>query len=87
MTDTTTDRPTSTTAATLGGVAVVIAIGAVVRVLDQGVPAWTKGTGFGDVAAVIEYPVYAIVLGLLGNVVLTQLGVRDRLAGGFRTEF
>ena len=30
---------------------------------------------------------YAIALGLLGNVVLTQLGLRERLAGGFRTEF
>ena len=39
------------------------------------------------IAAAIEYPVYAIVLGLLGNVVLTRLGLRDRLAGGFRTEF
>ena len=45
--------------------------------------AWT----IGGIAAVIEYPVYAIVLGLIGNVVLTQLGVRERLAGGFRTEF
>ncbi|GAA4585925.1 hypothetical protein GCM10023194_30220 [Planotetraspora phitsanulokensis] len=30
---------------------------------------------------------YAIVLGLLGNAVLTATGLRDRLAGGFRTEF
>ena len=86
VTETATQETSSRTAWTIGGVAVVIAIGALVRLLDQGVPAWTKGTGFGGIAAVIEYPVYAIVLGLIGNVVLTQLGVRDRLAGGFRTE-
>ncbi|MFI6992740.1 hypothetical protein [Nonomuraea wenchangensis] len=30
---------------------------------------------------------YAIVLGLLGNAVLTAAGLRERLSGGFRTEF
>ena len=39
------------------------------------------------IAAAIEFPVYAILLGLLGNLALTRLGLRDRLAGGFRTEF
>ncbi|WP_281690489.1 YeiH family protein [Pseudonocardia thermophila] len=88
MTEAPTTRTTaSSTSWAIGGVAVVIAIGALVRLLEQGLPAWTEGTAFGDVAAAIEYPVYAIVLGLIGNVVLTQLGVRDRLAGGFRTEF
>jgi uncharacterized membrane protein YadS len=71
----------------ISGVAVVVVLGAVARFLDQEIPAATKGTALGAVGAVIEYPVYAILLGLLGNVVLTQLGVRDRLAGGFRTEF
>jgi len=71
----------------LGGVAVVVALAAVTRFLEQTVPAATKGTAIGGVAAAVEYPVYAILLGLLGNAVLTQLGVRDRLAGGFRTEF
>ncbi|MGE0296751.1 MAG: YeiH family protein [Pseudonocardia sp.] len=71
----------------LGGVAVVVALAAVTRFLEGWVPAATKGTGFGSIAKAIEYPVYAIILGLLGNVVLTQLGLRDRLAGGFRTEF
>lgn len=42
---------------------------------------------FGDFAGAIEYPVYAIVLGLLGNAVLSATGLRERLAGGFRTEF
>jgi uncharacterized integral membrane protein (TIGR00698 family) len=71
----------------LAGVAVVLVLGAITRLLEQTVPAATKGTAFGSFAAAIEYPVYAIVLGLLGNVALTRLGLRDRLAGGFRTEF
>jgi hypothetical protein len=67
---------------------VLLAVAAAARVRRVlSLTPWTKGTGFGGIAAVIEYPVYAIVLGLIGNVVLTQLGVRDRLAGGFRTEF
>ncbi|TDV56146.1 hypothetical protein CLV71_102212 [Actinophytocola oryzae] len=32
-------------------------------------------------------PVYAIVLDLLGNIVLSSTGLRERLSGGFRTEF
>jgi len=71
----------------LAGVVVVLVLGGLVRVLDQTVPAATKGTAFGGIAAAIEYPVYAIAIGLLGNVALTRLGLRDRLAGGFRTEF
>ena len=71
----------------LAGVAVVVALAALVRLLEQTVPAAAKGTAFAGVAAAIEFPVYAIMLGLLGNVVLTRLGLRDRLAGGFRTEF
>ncbi|MBW0118644.1 YeiH family protein [Pseudonocardia abyssalis] len=71
----------------IGGVAVVLLLGGIVRYLEQNVPDLTEGTAFGEVAGAVEYPVYAIVFGLLGNVVLTQLGVRERLSGGFRTEF
>jgi Predicted membrane protein len=71
----------------LAGVLVVLVLAAITRVLDRNVPEWTDGTAFGDIAAAIEYPVYAIALGLLGNAVLTATGLRDRLAGGFRTEF
>ena len=35
----------------------------------------------------IEFPVYAIALGLLGNFVLSKLALRDALSQGFRTEF
>jgi uncharacterized integral membrane protein (TIGR00698 family) len=71
----------------VGGVAVVVALGALTRYLEQNIPVFAKGTWLGDIAKSIEYPVYAILLGLLGNVVLTGLGFRDRLAAGFRTEF
>ena len=71
----------------LAGVAVVVALAALSRFLEQTVPVAAKGTAFAGVAAAIEFPVYAILLGLLGNVVLTRFGLRDRLAGGFRTEF
>lgn len=71
----------------LAGVAVVLVLGALVRLLEQTVPAATAGTAVAGLAAAIEYPVYAILLGLLGNAVLTRLGLRERLAGGFRTEF
>ena len=71
----------------LAGVAVVVALAALTRFLEQTVPAAAKGTAFAGIAAAVEFPVYAILLGLLGNLVLTRLGLRDRLAGGFRTEF
>ena len=32
-------------------------------------------------------PVYAIALGLIGNLVLSKLALRDALSKGFRTEF
>ena len=70
-----------------GGLAVVLALGAGTHLLSEGVPAWTKGTAFGSIAKSIEFPIYAILLGLLGNVVLTSTGLRDRLLPGFRTEF
>jgi len=71
----------------LAGVAVVVALAALTRFLEQTVPAAAKGTAFAGIAAAVEFPVYAILLGLLGNLVLTRLGLRDRLASGFRTEF
>lgn len=77
----------SATGWAVGGTAVVLVLGALVRRLEQNVPDLTEGTAFGEVAGAVEYPVYAIVLGLLGNVVLTRLGLRDRLERGFRTEF
>ncbi|MEU7531198.1 putative sulfate exporter family transporter [Saccharothrix sp. NPDC042600] len=69
------------------GVLVVLALSWVARYLSAEVPKATKGTALAGVGASIEFPIYAILLGLLGNAVLSATGLRDRLAGGFRTEF
>ncbi len=66
---------------------VVLALGAATRFLEQQVPQWADGTPFEQVAKSIEFPVYAIALGLLGNFVLSKLALRDALSPGFRTEF
>ncbi|WP_280467883.1 YeiH family protein [Nocardia cyriacigeorgica] len=76
-----------TPAAVAGGVAVVLLLGALARYFETHVPDWTADTPLRRVAKTIEYPVYAIALGLLGNVALTKLGLRERLSVGFRTEF
>lgn len=70
-----------------GGLLVVLALGILTHYLTESVPVWIKGTGFGAVAKTIEFPLYAIALGLAGNFVLNALGLRDRLTPGFRTEF
>ena len=66
---------------------VVVALGALARFLEQEVPLWAAGTPFAKVAKSIEFPIYAIALGLIGNAVLTRLALRDALSKGFRTEF
>jgi hypothetical protein len=45
------------------------------------------GTPFATVAKSIEFPVYAVALGLIDNVVLSWLALRDVLSKGFCTEF
>ena len=69
------------------GVVVVLLLGALAWALAENVPGWTEGTALEEIGAAVEYPVYAIAIGLLGNLLLSVLGVRDRLAAGFRTEF
>ena len=71
----------------VAGVLVVVLLGAATRFLEQQVPQWTDGTPFERVAKSIEFPVYAIALGLIGNFVLSRLALRDALSRGFRTEF
>jgi hypothetical protein len=66
---------------------VVIALGAATRLRETQVPQWADGTPFGRVAKSVEYPVYAIALGLIGNVILSRLALRDALSKGFRSEF
>ncbi|MGW0502325.1 YeiH family protein [Micromonospora sp. NPDC003241] len=69
------------------GLLVVLVLAVLTRYLEQNVPTWAEGTAVEDVAGAIEYPVYAILLGLLGNVAVTLTGLRDRIAAAFRTEF
>ncbi|MEV8373346.1 putative sulfate exporter family transporter [Kribbella sp. NPDC056861] len=71
----------------VAGVLTVLVLGSLTRYFEKHVPAWTKGTGLAEIGAAIEYPVYAIVIGLLANAILSATGLRDRLASGFRTEF
>ncbi len=73
--------------AVAAGVLVVLALGAATRYLENAVPQWAAGTPFARIAKSIEFPVYAIALGLIGNVILTRLALRDTLSAGFRTEF
>lgn len=71
----------------VAGVLVVIALGAATRFLETEVPYWAAGTPLAKVAKSVEFPVYAIALGLIGNAVLAKLALRDALSEGFRTEF
>lgn len=71
----------------LAGLVVVVATGVGARLLTENVPTWLEDTALADAGAAIEYPVYAIALGLLVNAALSAAGVRDRIASGFRTEF
>jgi len=82
-----TEGRTTTGLDVAGGVLAVLVLGAATRFLEQSVPAATEGGPFEQLGAAIEYPVYAIALGLVGNAVLTATGLRERLSGGFRTEF
>lgn len=68
------------------GLVVVLALAAVVNLLTDVVPAVTEGTGVGRIAKSVEFPVYAIALGFLGNAVLSLTGVRARMTAAFRTE-
>ncbi|UAK30465.1 YeiH family protein [Nocardia asteroides] len=78
-------RPTA--GAVVAGIAAVVVLGALTRYFDTHVPRWAVDTPFQRIAKSIEYPVYAIAIGLIGNVVLSRLALRDRLSAGFRTEF
>ncbi len=68
----------------LASAAIVLGLGGLVRFIDLNLAGW-----FPDVAWLpsIEFPVYAIVIGLLGGAILGALGVRERLSAAFRTEF
>ncbi|AOS64427.1 YeiH family protein [Actinoalloteichus hymeniacidonis] len=86
-TDESTPDPTPTIAWTAAGLIVVVLLAILVRILEQQVPAAVEGTAAEEFLGAVEYPVYAILLGLLANLVLSRAGIRDRLSGAFRTEF
>jgi uncharacterized membrane protein YadS len=64
------------------GLALVIGLAWVTRYLEKNVPKWFD---WGWLQS-IEYPVYAIALGLLGSGVIGLLGIREKVAPAFRTE-
>lgn len=72
---------------TAAGVVVLLGLAAVVHWLTVWVPQVSAGTGFGQVAKSIEFPVYAILIGFGANALLSALGVRKQLSAAFRTEF
>ncbi|MBF6241023.1 putative sulfate exporter family transporter [Nocardia otitidiscaviarum] len=85
--DTAEARQDTTIALAAAGVAVVLLLGSLTRFLELHVPTWAEDTPLRRVAKSIEFPIYAIVLGLLGNLALWKLDLRERLSAGFRTEF
>jgi uncharacterized integral membrane protein (TIGR00698 family) len=66
------------------GIVLVLALGGLVRFLEANVPKWLP-----DVAWIksVEFPVYAILVGLVAGAALGALGVRRQLSVAFRTEF
>jgi uncharacterized integral membrane protein (TIGR00698 family) len=69
---------------TAASVVLLLALGGLVRYLDSNVATWfPKATWLRSV----EFPVYAIAVGLIGGAVLAVLGLRERLGVAFRTEF
>jgi uncharacterized integral membrane protein (TIGR00698 family) len=80
-------RPANSILWTGIGLVVLLALAAAVRFLELNVPIWLKDTSLAGVAKAIEYPIYAILLGLAANAVLAALHVRERMRGAFRTEF
>lgn len=64
-----------------GSLLLVVALTVATWWLNKTVPTWSKPL------RVIEFPVYAVLLGLLASGFLSLLGLRERLAAYFRTEF
>lgn len=63
---------------------IVLILAWLTRYLDTNVPKWLPEQEW---VKSIEFPVYAILVGLAGGVVLRLLGLRERLNMAFRTEF
>ena len=62
----------------------LLALGALVRFLDTNVATWFPTVNW---LKSVEFPIYAILVGLVTGAVLGALGLRERLKVAFRTEF
>jgi uncharacterized membrane protein YadS len=82
-TDALADRKATSLPWAIVGLAVVVALGALTRLLEKNMPRWLPW----EWVQSVEYPVYAIALGLAGSGVIGLLGIREKLAPAFRTEF
>lgn len=69
------------------GLLIVVGLASITRYLEQAAPAWFAGTHLEEFVSAVEYPVYAILLGLFGSLLVTVTGVRDKVSVAFRTEF
>lgn len=65
------------------GLALVLGLGLATRFLEKNVPTWVSWSWVKSV----EFPVYAIALGLVGSGAIGLLGIRRKVAPAFRTEF
>jgi uncharacterized membrane protein YadS len=66
----------------LVGLVAVLLLAWTTRYLEKNVPLWVDWNWVKSV----EYPVYAILLGLVGSGVIGLLGIREKVASAFRTE-
>jgi uncharacterized membrane protein YadS len=80
-------RPLAPILWTGAGLVLLLALATLTRYLELNVPIWLKDTEWAGAAKAIEFPIYAILLGLAANGVLAALGVREKMRGAFRTEF
>lgn len=76
------DRSGTSVPGFMGGLAAVLLLSWATRYLEQNIPLWVDWNWVRSV----EYPVYAILLGLIGSGVIGLLGIRDKIASAFRTE-
>ena len=68
----------------IASAAIVLGLAGLVRFIDLNLAGWFPDQTW---LPSIEFPVYAIAIGLFGGAVLGALGVRERLSMAFRTEF
>ncbi len=82
------DRPPATSSLRRGwplaSVVLVLGLAGLVHFLDTNVPAWFPSQTW---LKSVEFPIYAIAVGLLGGAALGALGLAERLRFAVRTEF